>query len=60
MILDVGNKILSRNNGKKNCLQVVGIKDSGKSSLVDRLLLQTRGGRRNHDAKNLRVNQQDG
>lgn len=28
-------RILSRTNGKKNCLQVVGVKDLGKSPLVD-------------------------
>lgn len=28
-------RILSRTNGKKNCLQVLGVNDSGKSSLVD-------------------------
>lgn len=28
-------RVMSRTNGKKNCVQIVGVKDSGKSSLVD-------------------------
>lgn len=28
-------RVMSRTNGKKNCIQIIGVKDSGKSSLVD-------------------------
>lgn len=28
-------RVMSRTNGKKNCIQIVGVKDSGKSSMVD-------------------------